>query len=143
MKKIEKMTYTEIINYCKKLKLEARYRIAQQTLDFFKQNVNKPMTFKELIAIGLKNFEGPQSFGAFVSNYLDEAINKTTKVSYAIACDESGKPLDNAIPFEHGELVAYYLADDDEYEEGIATRDLMCDYAGCDDDDEYDEDDDE
>ena len=51
MKKIEKMTYTEIVNYCKKLKLEARYRIAQETLDFFKQNVNKPMTFKELIAI--------------------------------------------------------------------------------------------
>ena len=130
MKKIEKMTYTEIVNYCKKLKLEARYRIAQQTLDFFKQNVNKPMTFKELIALGLQNFEGPQSFGTFVSNYLDNTINRTIKTSYAIACDGNGKPLANAIPFEHGELVAYYLSDDyDEYDE--------------DDDDEYDEDDDE
>ena len=131
MKKIEKMTYTEIVNYCKKLKLEARYRIAQQTLDFFKQNVNKPMTFKELIALGLQNFEGPQSFGSFVSNYLDNTINRTTKVSYAIACDENGKPLANATPFEHGELIAYYLSDDDD------------EYDEDDDDDEYDEDDDE
>ena len=130
MKKIEKMTYTEIVNYCKKLKLEARYRIAQETLDFFKQNVNKPMTFKELIAIGLKGFDCSVSFGSFVHNYLSSDIKRTTKVSYAIACDENGKPLANATPFEHGELVAYYLVNDDEDD----------DY---DEDDEYDEDDDE
>ena len=135
MKKIEKMTYTEIVNYCKKLKLEARYRIAQETLDFFKQNVNKPMTFKELIAIGLKNFDCSVSFGNFVYNYLSSYIKRTTKVSYAIACDENGKPLENATPFEHGELIAYFLADDedDEYDEDDE----------CDEDDEYDEDDDE
>ena len=114
MKKIEKMTYTEIINYCKKLKLEARYRIAQETLDFFKQNVNNPMTFKELIAIGLKNFDCSVSFGNFVYNYLSSYIKRTTKVSYAIACDENGKPLENATPFEHGELVAYHLVNDDD-----------------------------
>ena len=41
MKKIEKMTYTEIVNYCKKLKLEARYRIAQETLDIFAPLANR------------------------------------------------------------------------------------------------------
>ena len=139
MKKIEKMTYTEIVNYCKKLKLEARYRIAQETLDFFKQNVNKPMTFKELIAIGLKDFDCSVSFGNFVYNYLSSYIKRTTKVSYAIACDENGKPLDNATPFEHGELVAYYLVNDDDDDNDYDDDDYDDD-DDCDDDDDDDDD---
>ena len=135
MKKIEKMTYTEIVNYCKKLKADAIGRVAKETLDFFKQNVDKPMTFKELIAIGLKGFDCSVSFGSFVFNYLSSDIKRTTKTSYAIACDENGKPLANATPFEHGELVAYYLVnDDDDYDD---------DDDDYDDDDEYDDDDDE
>ena len=134
MKKIEKMTYTEIVNYCKKLKADAIDRATKETIDFFKQNVEKPMTFKELIAIGLKGFDCSVSFGSFVHNYLSSDIKRTTKVSYAIECDENGKPLENATPFEHGELVAYYLVnDDDDYD----------DDDECDEDDEYDEDDDE
>ena len=118
MKKIEKMTYTEIVNYCKKLKAEAIERAAKETIDFFKQNVDKPMTFKELIATGLKGFDCSVNFGSFVHYYLSSDIKKTTKVSYAIACDENGKPLANAIPFEYGELVAYYLVnDDDDYDD--------------------------
>ena len=139
MKKIEKMTYAQASAYLKELKQQTIQRTVEKTLDFFKENVKEPLTFRELVNIGYNKFETPQTFSNFVYNYIKD-IDILTKPTYIIACDKNGVPYKDAQPIEQSRVNAYVLGvhnekpDIDEWEEGMDDDDW-------DDDDLEDEDD--
>ena len=136
MKKIEKMTYAQASAYLKELKQQAIQRAVEKTLDFFKENVKEPLTFRELVNLGFNEFETAQSFSSFVYSNIKD-IDILTKPTYIIACEKNGVPYKYALPIEQPCVNAYVLGtnntkeDIDEWEEGI------------DDDDDWDDDDDE
>ena len=136
MKKLEKMTYAQASAYLKELKKQAIQRTVEKTLDFFKENVKEPLTFRELVNLGYNEFETPQSFSSFVYSYIKD-IDILTKPTYIIACDKNGVPYKDAQPIEQPRVNAYVLIehnekpDIDEWEEGM------------DDDDDWDDDEDD
>ena len=135
MKKIEKMTYAQASAYLKELKQQAIQRTVEKTLDFFKENVKEPLTFRELVNLGFNEFETAQSFSSFVNTNIKD-IDILTKPKYVIVCDKNGVPYKDALPIEQPRINAYVLGinntkeDIDEWEEGM-------------DDDDWDDDDDE
>ena len=135
MKKIEKMTYAQASAYLKELKQQAIQRAVKNTLDFFKENVKEPLTFRELVNLGFNEFETAQRFSSFVHSNMKD-IDVLTKPTYIIACDKNGVPYKDAQPIEQPRVNAYVLGtnntkeDIDEWEEGM-------------DDDDWDDDDDE
>lgn len=137
MKKIEKMTYAQASAYLKELKKQAIQRTVEKTLDFFKENVKEPLTFRELVDLGYNEFELPQSFSSFVYSYIKD-IDIVSKPTYIIACDKNGVPYKDAQPIEQPCVNAYVLGthntkeDIDEWEEGMD-----------DDDDDWDDDEDD
>ena len=136
MKKIEKMTYAQASAYLKELKKQAIQRTVEKTLDFFKENVKEPLTFRELVSIGYNEFETPQTFSTFVHSHIKDIdiVSKPTDIS---ACEKNGVPYKDAQPIEQPCVNAYVLGinntkeDIDEWEEGM------------DDDDDWDNDDDD
>ena len=136
MKKIEKMTYAQASAYLKELKQQAIQRAVEKTLDFFKENVKEPLTFRELVNLGFNEFETAQSFSSFVYNNIKD-IDILTKPTYIIVCDKNGVPYKYALPIEQPHVNAYVLGtnntkeDINEWEEGI------------DNDEDWDEDEDE
>ena len=135
MKKIEKMTYAQASAYLKELKQQAIQRTVEKTLDFFKENVKEPLTFRELVNLGFNEFETAQSFSSFVNTNIKD-IDILTKPKYVIVCDKNGVPYKDALPIVQPRINAYVLGinntkeDIDEWEEGM-------------DDDDWDDDDDE
>ena len=135
MKKIEKMTYAQASAYLKELKQQAIQRAVEKTLDFFKENVKEPLTFRELVNLGFNEFETAQSFSSFVHRNIKD-IDILTKPTYVIVCYKNGVPYKDALPIEQPCVNAYVLGtnntkeDIDECEEGM-------------DDDDWDDDDDE
>ena len=128
MKKIEKMTYAQASAYLKELKQQAIQRAVEKTLDFFKENVKEPLTFRELVNLGYNEFETAQSFSSFVYSNMKD-IDILTKPTYVIACDKNGVPYKDAQPIEQPRVNAYLLneskkPDIDEWEEGIDSDDL-------------------
>ena len=141
MKKIEKMTYAQASAYLKELKQQAIQRAVEKILDFFKENVKEPLTFRELVNLGFNEFETPQSFSNFVySNMKDICVSG--KPTYIIACDKNGIPYKDAQPIEQPRVNAYVLGvhnekpDIDEWEEDMDDDDW-------DDDDNLEDEDDE
>ena len=136
MKKIEKMTYAQASAYLKELKQQAIQRAVEKTLDFFKENVKEPLTFRELVNLGFNEFETAQSFSSFVYSNIKD-IDILTKPTYIIACDKNGVPYKYALPIEQPYVNAYVLGtnntkeDINEWEEGM------------DNDEDWDEDEDE
>ena len=132
MKKIEKMTYAQASAYLKELKQQAIQRAVEKTLDFFKESVKEPLTFRELVNLGFNEFETAQSFSNFVYSNIKD-IDILTKPTYAIACDKNGVPYKDAQPIGQSRINAYILGtnntkeDIDEWEEDM-------------DDDDWDED---
>ena len=124
MKKIEKMTYAQASAYLKELKQQAIQRAVEKTLDFFKENVKEPLTFRELVNLGFNEFETAQSFSSFVYSNIKD-IDILTKPTYIIACDKNGVPYKYALPIEQPYVNAYVLGtnntkeDIDEWEEGM------------------------
>lgn len=140
MKKIEKMTYAQASAYLKELKKQAIQRTVEKTLDFFKENVKEPLTFRELVSLGYNEFETPQSFSSFVYNNIKN-ICVSGKPTYIIACDKNGVPYENAQPIEQCCVNAYLLCeskkpDIDEWEEGMDDDDDWDDDCDDDEDDE-------
>lgn len=141
MKKIEKMTYAQASAYLKELKKQAIQRTVEKTLDFFKENVKEPLTFRELVDLGYNEFELPQSFSSFVYCYIKD-IDIVSKPTYIIACDKNGVPYKDAQPIEQCCVNAYVLGvhnekpDIDEWEEDMDDDDW-------DDDDDLEDEDDE
>lgn len=132
MKKIEKMTYAQASAYLKELKKQAIQRTVEKTLDFFKENVKEPLTFRELVNLGYNEFELPQIFSTFVHSHMGNDIHVLCKPTYIIACDKNGVPYKDAQPIEQCCVNAYELnpkPNINEWEEGM-------------DDDDWDEDDD-
>ena len=128
MKKIEKMTYAQASAYLKELKKQAIQRTVEKTLDFFKENVKEPLTFRELVNLGYNEFETAQSFSSFVYSNMKD-IDILTKPTYVIACDKNGVPYKDAQPIEQPRVNAYLLneskkPDIDEWEEGMDSDDL-------------------
>ena len=128
MKKIEKMTYAQASAYLKELKQQAIQRAVKNTLDFFKENVKEPLTFRELVNLGYNEFETAQSFSSFVYSNMKD-IDILTKPTYVIACDKNGVPYKDAQPIEQPRVNAYLLneskkPDIDEWEEGMDSDDL-------------------
>ena len=132
MKKIENMTYAQASAYLKELKKQAIQRTVEKTLDFFKENVKEPLTFRELVNLGFNEFETAQSFSSFVYSNIKD-IDILTKPTYIIACNKNGVPYKYALPIKQPYVNAYVLGtnntkeDIDEWEEGM-------------DDDDWDED---
>ena len=124
MKKIEKMTYAQASAYLKELKKQAIQRTVEKTLDFFKENVKEPLTFREVVNLGYNEFETAQSFRNFVHSNIKD-IDILTKPTYIIACDKNGVPYKYALPIEQPRVNAYVLSvhnekpDIDEWEEGM------------------------
>ena len=134
MKKIEKMTYAQASAYLKELKQQAIQRAVKNTLDFFKENVKEPLTFRELVNLGYNEFELPQSFSSFVYSYMARYIHMSAKPTYTIACDKNGVPYKDAQPIEQCCVNAYELLSNFHAE----GHDMEID-----DDDDWDNDDDE
>lgn len=109
MKKIEKMTYAQASAYLKELKQQAIQRTVEKTLDFFKENVKEPLTFRELVSIGYNEFETPQTFSTFVHSHMESYIHVLCKPTYIIACDKNGVPYKDAQPIEQCCVNAYKL----------------------------------
>ena len=124
MKKIENMTYAQASAYLKELKQQAIQRAVEKTLDFFKENVKEPLTFRELVNLGFNEFETAQKFSSFVHSNIKD-IDVLTKPTYIIACDKNGVPYKDAQPIEQPRVNAYVLGtnntkeDIDEWEEGM------------------------
>ena len=124
MKKIENMTYAQASAYLKELKQQAIQRAVEKTLDFFKENVKEPLTFRELVNLGFNEFETAQRFSSFVYSNMKD-IDVLTKPTYIIACDKNGVPYKDAQPIEQPRVNAYVLGtnntkeDIDEWEEGM------------------------
>ena len=124
MKKIENMTYAQASAYLKELKQQAIQRAVEKTLDFFKENVKEPLTFRELVNLGFNEFETAQRFSSFVYSNMKD-IDVLTKPTYIIACDKNGVPYKDAQPIEQPRVNAYVLGTNntkeaiDEWEEGM------------------------
>ena len=135
MKKIEKMTYAQASAYLKELKQQAIQRAVKNTLDFFKENVKEPLTFRELVNLGFNEFETAQSFSSFVYSHMAKDIHISFKLTYTIACNGNGVPYKDAQPIEQCYVNAYELLSNFHAE----GHDMEID----DDDDDWDDDDDE
>ena len=132
MKKIEKMTYSQASAYLKKLKQQAIQRTVEKTLDFFKERVKEPLTFRELVNLGFNEFETAQSFSSFVYSNIKD-IDILTKPAYAIACDKNGVPYKDAQPIGQSRVNAYILGTNN-------TKEDMDEWEEDMDDDDWDED---
>ena len=109
MKKIEKMTYAQASAYLKELKQQAIQRTVEKTLDFFKESVKEPLTFRELVNLGFNEFETAQSFSSFVYNYMAKDIHMSVKPRYIIACNKNGVPYKDAQAIGQGCVNTYEL----------------------------------
>ena len=109
MKKIEKMTYAQASAYLKELKQQAIQRTVKNTLDFFKENVKEPLTFRELVNLGFNEFKTAQSFSSFVYSHMAKDIHMSAKPTYIIVYNKNGVPYKEALPIEQCCVNTYEL----------------------------------